>query len=96
MFFLTQNKRTFSQKRIFVSSDDKDQRRSKKVLAELENIDDECDEKNIVFVKIDNEEEAKEYGIETIPSLLYFESEIPYIYEGKLSFCSAIISSLKV
>ncbi|KAB7495240.1 hypothetical protein Anas_04501, partial [Armadillidium nasatum] len=46
---------------------DKNQRRSKKVLSELENIDDDCDNRNIVFVKIDNEEEAKEYGIETIP-----------------------------
>ncbi|KAL7646704.1 UNVERIFIED_CONTAM: hypothetical protein RMT77_001957 [Armadillidium vulgare] len=63
---------------------DKNQRRSKKVLSELENIDDDCDNRNIVFVKIDNEEEAKEYGIETIPSLVYFESEIPYVYEGDL------------
>ncbi|KAK8738956.1 hypothetical protein OTU49_003758 [Cherax quadricarinatus] len=63
---------------------DKDSRRSKKVLAELENIDDECDSRGILFVKIDNYEEAKEYGIDTIPTLVYFESEIPYIYEGDL------------
>ncbi|XP_071549030.1 uncharacterized protein hlk isoform X4 [Panulirus ornatus] len=63
---------------------DKDSRRSRKVLAELENIDDECDSRGIFFVKIDNFEEAKEYGIETIPTLVYFESEIPYIFEGDL------------
>ncbi|XP_047475280.1 uncharacterized protein LOC125029447 isoform X3 [Penaeus chinensis] len=63
---------------------DKDSRRSRKVLAELENIDDECDSRGIFFVKIDNDEEAKEYGIETIPTLIYFESEIPYIFEGDL------------
>ena len=35
-------------------------------------------------MKIDNVEEAKEYGIETVPKLLYFEKGIPTIYEGNL------------
>lgn len=64
-------------------SDDKDSRRSRKVLSELENIDDECDGRGIYFVKIDNYEEAKEYGIDNIPTLVYFESEIPYIFDGE-------------
>ncbi|CAH1128575.1 unnamed protein product [Ceutorhynchus assimilis] len=63
---------------------DRDQKKSQKVLAELENIDDECDQNNIVFVKIDNDEEAKEYGIDTIPSLVLFEKKIPHLYEGDL------------
>lgn len=52
------------------------------MLAELENIDDECDQNDIAFVKIDNDAEAKEYGIDTLPVLIYFEKRIPYIYEG--------------
>lgn len=64
--------------------DDDDDRKSQKVLNELENIDDECDKLGIVFVKIDNDEEAKEYGIEKIPSLVYFEKGIPMLYEGNL------------
>lgn len=52
------------------------------MLAELENIDDECDQNDIAFVKIDNDAEAKEYGIDTLPALIYFEKRIPYIYEG--------------
>ncbi|XP_050711800.1 uncharacterized protein LOC126995938 isoform X2 [Eriocheir sinensis] len=63
---------------------DKESRRSRKVVAELENIDDECDGRGVYFVKIDNYEEAMEYGIDTIPTLVYFESEIPYIFEGDL------------
>ncbi|XP_060526342.1 uncharacterized protein LOC132701986 isoform X2 [Cylas formicarius] len=63
---------------------DKDQKKSQKILAELENIDDECDENNIVFVKIDNDAEAKEYGIDNIPSLVFFEKRIPHLYEGDL------------
>ncbi|KAL1490518.1 hypothetical protein ABEB36_013197 [Hypothenemus hampei] len=63
---------------------DKDQKKSQKILTELENIDDECDQNNIVFVKIDNDEEAKEYGIDVIPSLVFFEKRIPHLYEGDL------------
>ncbi|XP_071051431.1 uncharacterized protein [Onthophagus taurus] len=63
---------------------DKDQKKSQKILAELENIDDECDQNGIVFVKIDDDNEAKEYGIDVIPSLVLFEKKIPHLYEGDL------------
>lgn len=53
-------------------------------MAELENIDDECDQNNIVFVKIHDMSEAKEYGIENLPSLVYFEKNVPHLYEGDL------------
>lgn len=51
---------------------------------ELENIDDECDKNDIAFVKIDDDKEAKEYGIDTIPTIVLFERRIPHIYEGDL------------
>lgn len=54
------------------------------MLSELENIDDECDSLGVTFVKIDNADEAKEYGIDKVPKLLYFEKGIPTVYEGKL------------
>lgn len=53
-------------------------------MTELENIDDECDQLGINFVKIDNVDEAKEYGIDKLPKLIYFEKGIPTIYEGNL------------
>lgn len=37
----------------------------------------------IIFVKIDNADEAKEYGIDILPSLVYFENSIPSIFIGK-------------
>ncbi|XP_017758613.1 PREDICTED: uncharacterized protein LOC108549636 isoform X4 [Eufriesea mexicana] len=63
---------------------DKDQKRSQKILGELENIDDDCDQHNIAFVKISDLDEAKEYGIETLPTLVFFEKRIPHVYEGDL------------
>lgn len=54
------------------------------VLAELEKIDDDCDKQGIQFVKIDDPAAAKEFGIDNIPALVYFEKEIPNVYDGDL------------
>ena len=48
----------------------------------METIDDDCDRHGIILVKLDNSEEAGQYGIEEIPSLVYFEETIPHLFEG--------------
>lgn len=65
-------------------SDDKDDKQDIRVLNELENIDDELEKEGIVIVRIDNADEAKEYGLDHLPALVYFEDKIPAIYEGDL------------
>jgi len=52
-------------------------------LNEIENIDDDLEKEGIVIVRIDNDAEAKEYGIDHLPALIYFEDKLPAIYEGK-------------
>ncbi|CAG2109075.1 unnamed protein product, partial [Medioppia subpectinata] len=65
---------------------DRDDPKSQEVLKELENIDDECDEKGILFVKIDDDSVAKGYGIDDeLPTLVYFENRIPSVYQGDLT-----------
>lgn len=54
------------------------------MLNELENIDDELEKEGIVIVRIDNADEAKEYGLDHLPALIYFEDKIPALYEGDL------------
>lgn len=54
------------------------------VLIELENIDDDCDKHGIQFVKIDDEEAAHEFGIDSLPAVVYFEKGIPNVYDGDL------------
>lgn len=54
------------------------------VLEELEKIDDECDKHGIQFVKIDDDRAAKEYGIDDIPAIVYFEKQVPTVYSGDL------------
>lgn len=51
-------------------TDDKEQKQSQKVLGELENIDDDCDRNDIAFVKIDDDKEAAEWGIDEIPTIV--------------------------
>lgn len=74
------------------SIDDKDDKEDIRILNELENIDDELDKEGIVIVRLDDEKEAKEYGIDHLPTLVYFENKIPAIYEGTFYFnCKSIL-----
>ncbi len=67
------------------TTDDHNGAESKKVLNELERIDDECDQKSIQFVKIDDDQLAKDYGVDHLPTLVYFEKNIPSLYDGDLT-----------
>lgn len=63
-------------------ADDRDDDESMQVLNELEKIDDDCDKHGIQFVKIDDEKAAKEFGIDDLPTIVYFEKQIPNVYDG--------------
>lgn len=62
----------------------------------MENIDDELDKEGIVIVRLDDENEAKEYGIDHLPTLVYFENKIPAIYEGTVHFFSFVCCYLLI
>jgi thioredoxin-related protein len=49
----------------------------------LENIDDECEEKDIDFVKTSDEDIVKEYSLQQLPTLAFYRSKFRTIYEGK-------------
>jgi thioredoxin-like negative regulator of GroEL len=53
------------------------------VLAELEHIDDECDDYGIQMVKLQDPTLAKRYGIKTFPSIVYFRNGNPLTFDGK-------------
>lgn len=56
------------------------------MLAEVEHIDDEADAAGINFVKIDDRNLAKEFGVFALPAILFFKlgSREPVIYAGDL------------
>jgi len=67
---------------VFLYKDDNEE--SEKILQELENIDDEADGKHIGFVKISDDSLAAEYGLDTLPALIYYRKKIPLLYDGDL------------
>ncbi|XP_022652688.1 uncharacterized protein LOC111260507 isoform X2 [Varroa jacobsoni] len=69
--------------------------KSEDVLAELESIDDECDQHDIPFVKVDDPDVVKQFGVDVVPALLYFEAGIPNYYPGELSNAIAVLEWLK-
>lgn len=50
----------------------------------MENIDDDCDRHGITFVKTQDYSIAELYGISEYPVLVYFEENVPNVYEGSL------------
>ena len=59
--------------------------KSNKALEALETIDDDIyDHSKIKLVKIDDPEEALEYGLKNLPALVYFENQMPNMFDGDL------------
>lgn len=51
---------------------------------ELENIDDECEEKDIDFVKTSDDGIEKEYDLPSLPALAFYRHKFRTIYTGDL------------
>lgn len=60
------------------------------MLAEIEHIDDDADGAGINFVKIDDRQMAKEFGVFALPAVLFFKlgSKDPVIYAGNIHYNS--------
>lgn len=54
------------------------------ILEELENIDDDTDRHGIQFVKSNDAKLAAEIGIFRFPALVYYETGVPIMYDGKI------------
>lgn len=50
---------------------------------ELENIDDECEEKDIDFVKTSDDDVQKEYDLPSLPALAFYRHKFRTIYSGE-------------
>uniref|UniRef100_A0A336L648 CSON004835 protein n=1 Tax=Culicoides sonorensis TaxID=179676 RepID=A0A336L648_CULSO len=55
------------------------------ILEKLENIDDDCDRHKITFVKTQDFLVAEQYGVTDFPVMVYFEDNVPNVYDGPLS-----------
>ena len=57
-----------------------------RILEELENIDDDTDRHGIHFVKTQDLNIATNFGVTEFPAVIYFENQVPSIYEGSTAF----------
>lgn len=75
--------------------DSNDCKQCPRVLTEIEHIDDDADAAGINFVKIDDKQMAKEYGVFALPAVLFFKagSKDPVIYAGKYDYSAKILSA---
>ena len=64
------------------------------ILDDLEKIDDDCRRFDIDFIKVSDAEEATQYGIDSLPGLLYFENKIPSMYDGDLQSVKLLLEWL--
>ncbi len=55
---------------------------SGRLIDELETIDDDLDDHGITLVKTNDDDVAKEYGVDKIPAIVYFENGIPSLFSG--------------
>lgn len=65
-------------------ADPEGDKKSQKILNELENIDDECEEKDIDFVKTSDNGIETEYDLPSLPALAFYRHKFRTIYTGDL------------
>jgi hypothetical protein len=60
-------------------------KKSARILQELENIDDELDGASVAMVKISDEAMLREYDLDPLPTLVYFRDKFPMIFPGDMT-----------
>ena len=64
-------------------TDDADSRKAENLLEVMEQIDDDCAKRGIQFVKVSEEGAAEQFGVARLPSLVFFQNDLPSLYEGE-------------
>ena len=64
----------------FHEEDDEDE--IEEILTGLERIDDDLEKEAVSFVRCSDDDIISEFGLSMMPSLVYFESGIPTVYES--------------
>ena len=65
------------------------------ILEELEQLDEKLDKQDLAMVKISDDGAIDNYGIEVLPSLVYFDNGVPEVYEGDLLNDGAVLKWMK-
>ena len=56
------------------------------IIAKFEDIDDDCDNNGIPFVKIEDVPKAEDgFGLDSLPGLLFWKNGVPSVFSGEIS-----------
>ncbi|QQP50410.1 Uncharacterized protein FKW44_011409, partial [Caligus rogercresseyi] len=66
-----------------------------KALAALESIDDDADALGVSFIEVDDAALAREAGIKSFPTLVFFKNTVPSIYEDDLTDTEDVLDWMK-
>ena len=72
--------------KILVFLDRRQAEESQTFIADLETIDDDLSARGVNMVKISDMETAEDYGVEDLPTVVYFENGIPFVYMGNFMY----------
>ena len=81
----------YYEKILFFHVDKEDCPDCETVLNHLEQIDTDADKSGIALVKVSDKPLALEFGLESLPALLYYRNKVPLLYDGKFSFFNALL-----
>lgn len=76
---------------VFLIVDKEGDKKAQKILQELENIDDECEEKDIDFIKTSDDGIQREYDLPSLPALAFYRHRFRDLYTGDLMHEEAIL-----
>ena len=62
----------------------------------MEQIDDDCAKRGIQFVKVSEEGAAEAFGVARLPSLVFFQNDLPSLYEGMHVHSTQILFPLNI
>lgn len=80
----------------FLIDDDKSESCAE-ILEELETIDDDTDKHGIQFVKSNDAKLAAEIGVFSFPALVYYETGVPIMYDGKYQkFFNSVLITIEL
>ena len=68
---------------LIIILDSDDCKNNEEILEGLEKIDQETDNLDITFIKINDPRYARKYGVTKLPALVYFRKKFPSIYRGE-------------
>ena len=78
------------------SDDDADEEESddESFVKQMETLDDDMDNISVPLIKISDESKALQFGLDKLPTIVYFKNQIPGLFDGDVTDTSSVLEWL--